>query len=126
MSSVAHRFNRLSSVDMEPSKAYATDLRNLCQGYALWVPEPGETGEVRVGDVGYIDDQGAFVRLLYVRTGDPDYERNKVTYWRQTLKDFESLSEDIVYAPRTQNPLAAGTYPSHGVEQTSIDAAVQG
>ena len=104
---------------------YATDLSNLCQGHALWVPEPGATGEVHLGDVGYVD-HGAFVRLLNVRKNDPKYEGKRVKLWRQVLENFEALPEEAVYNEKMVNPIAPGRYPSHGVEQTSVDAGAQG
>lgn len=45
------------------SEIYLTQLRTLGEGDALWFPEPHTTGEVQIGDVGYVH-QGAFIRLF--------------------------------------------------------------
>ena len=97
-----------------PSAVYASKLFSLGQGYALWYPEPHVTGEVEVGDVGYVDD-GAFVRLLNVRAGVPP-----ITYWQTPFENSEILPEEAFRMDVRVNPLAPGKYHSYGVEQTDV------
>lgn len=46
-----------------PSEIYTEQLSTIGEGTALWYPEPHETGEVQIGDVGYIFE-GAFIKLF--------------------------------------------------------------
>lgn len=97
-----------------PSAVYASKLFSLGQGYALWYPEPHVTGEVQVGDVGYIDD-GAFVRLLNVWAVVPP-----ITYWQTAFENSEPLSEEAFRIDDRVNPLSPGNYHSYGVENTEV------
>lgn len=97
-----------------PSAVYASKLFSLGQGYALWYPEPHVTGEVQVGDVGYIDD-GAFIRLLNVRAAVPP-----ITYWQTAFENSELLSEEAFRIDVRVNPLSPGNYHSYGVEHTEV------
>lgn len=59
---------------------FAEQLDHLAQGHALWYPEPtkdskGQAYEVHIGDVGYIDEDGAFYRLFNI-TLDASHELN--------------------------------------------------
>ena len=45
------------------SEIYASQLVHLGYGHPLWYPEPDLVGEIKIGDVGYIDD-GKFIRLF--------------------------------------------------------------
>ncbi|KAI0715782.1 hypothetical protein C8T65DRAFT_694606 [Cerioporus squamosus] len=58
---------------------YAKELGHLGYGYPLWVPEPSpESGEVRLGDVGYLS-QGKFCFLFNCMRGvDDPVNRNGV------------------------------------------------
>ena len=47
----------------------AEQLGYLAHGHALWTPEP-LYGNVYVGDVGHIDEDGAFHRLFNVTVGE--------------------------------------------------------
>lgn len=48
-----------------PWDAYATELVKSQYGHPLWYPEPDESGELELGDVGYIEN-GRFYRLFNV------------------------------------------------------------
>lgn len=48
-----------------PSSIYTEQLHTVGEGDAVWFPEPHISGEVQIGDVGYILE-GAFVRLFNV------------------------------------------------------------
>ena len=107
--------------------SYANDLSNLNEGYALWIPEPHMSGEVRIGDVGFVNKRGAFMRLLNVREQHPQYEEYKVTWWPRLATDMEQLQESRVRIDKTLNPLAPKRkYLSRGVEESSVEASVAG
>ena len=108
------------------SAAYANDLSTLDQGYALWTPEPQEAGEVHIGDVGFVDRDGAFMRLLNVREKDPRYGEYKVTWWPHQATGVEPLEEAKIRIKKILNPLAPGQYHSRGVEATSVEASASG
>ncbi|KIP08102.1 hypothetical protein PHLGIDRAFT_127238 [Phlebiopsis gigantea 11061_1 CR5-6] len=46
-----------------PHALYARQLAKLGYGLPLWHPEPSATGDVEIGDVGYVDN-GRFVRMF--------------------------------------------------------------
>ncbi len=54
----------------QPSKVYREQLSSLYHGLALWNPRPvdseGLYGHVSIGDVGYLLENGAFMRLFNV------------------------------------------------------------
>lgn len=56
------------------SDVLAQELDHYCLGRALWSPEPLH-GDIYIGDVGYIDEDGAFHRLFNV-TVDQDHPVN--------------------------------------------------
>lgn len=47
-----------------PAQIYAEELGSLNLGYPRLYPEPATSGEVRLGDVGYTDPSGNFLRLF--------------------------------------------------------------
>jgi len=66
-----------------PFHVYQEQLSPLFNGLALWQPDPGGVYDhVSIGDVGYISDNGAFIRMFNValpwnhpsnkRLGEPD------------------------------------------------------
>ncbi|KAF7789085.1 hypothetical protein EIP86_000018 [Pleurotus ostreatoroseus] len=57
------------------SDVYAQELSSYNHGLPLWSPEPADAYEVRVGDVGYIDEDGQFHRLFNV-TVDANHPYN--------------------------------------------------
>lgn len=57
------------------AEVLAEQLDYLAHGRALWTPEPLH-GDVYVGDVGHIDEDGAFRRLFNV-TVDENHPLNK-------------------------------------------------
>jgi hypothetical protein len=56
----------------QPSKVYRDQLSSLYHGLALWNPRPvdseeeGLYGHVSIGDVGYLLENGTFMRLFNV------------------------------------------------------------
>jgi hypothetical protein len=64
----------------EPATIYAESLARYKHGYPLWWPEPtkhlgGKVREVEIGDVGYVDEDGAFNTIFNV-TYEANHERN--------------------------------------------------
>lgn len=101
---------------------YSSSLSSLSLGYALWHPEPHTTGELQIGDVGYVKD-GAFIRLFNINTSLPEHQ---VTSWSRRFEITDPLPTDVFQVDRRDALLTPGHYCSHGVEQkdvgTSIDA----
>jgi hypothetical protein len=64
----------------EAAAVYAESLARYNHGHPLWWPEPtktlgGKVREVEIGDVGYVDGDGAFIALFNV-TYEASHERN--------------------------------------------------
>lgn len=108
--------------ESRPAQLYASAMSPFHLGYALWTPEPHESGEVRIGDVGFVNQDGAFVRLLNVR---PRYDEYKVTWWSQPATDMEPLNESAVYIDCKKG---LGSYPralcSRGVRSVPVMESV--
>lgn len=51
------------------AEIYAQQLFRYQHGHALWMPEPSDDKEIRIGDVGYIDEDGQFHRLFNATVG---------------------------------------------------------
>ena len=58
------------------ARIYAEELYSSSHGTPLWTPQSPD-GEVCIGDVGYLDDEGCFCRLFNV-TVNRDHPRNKL------------------------------------------------
>jgi hypothetical protein len=58
----------------QPSNIYRTQLSSLNNGLALWDPNPVENlyDRVSIGDVGYLLENGAFMRLFNVTLSRDD------------------------------------------------------
>ncbi|EKM56577.1 uncharacterized protein PHACADRAFT_253788 [Phanerochaete carnosa HHB-10118-sp] len=84
----------------------------LHQGHALWYPEPNESGEPQIGDVGFID-RGAFIRLFNLDTSAPD---KKVSFWDPPFEITEPPPPGVFKIYRRHRPLVPDHYHSHGVE----------
>ncbi|KAI0340054.1 hypothetical protein BDW22DRAFT_434720 [Trametopsis cervina] len=77
------------------AEIYALELSSRGHGLPLWIPEPTESGEVLIGDVGYVW-RGAFYRLFNVtRSRDDPINKNDVP------DDFKVLQ----YAPQARHTI---------------------
>lgn len=107
----------LRNLPPPPSEVYASSLFPTNEGYALWYPEPHESGEVQIGDVGYIVD-GAFIRLFNVA----DDKELKIAGWpHKAFPNPEVLSSDAMMRDVRDRPLMPGSYRSDGVVETSAN-----
>ncbi|EKM58880.1 uncharacterized protein PHACADRAFT_191194 [Phanerochaete carnosa HHB-10118-sp] len=109
-------FRRLPSA---PDEIYSSNLNTLYLGHALWYPEPHVTGEVQIGDVGFIRC-GAFVRLFNLDTSAPE---KKVKFWPKPFENFEPLPPDVLQVDTRSSPLVPNHYCSDGVESREIQAS---
>ncbi|GJE97254.1 WD40 repeat domain-containing protein [Phanerochaete sordida] len=112
--------NTLRNAHPQPSEVYAFSLAPVGEGYALWYPEPHESGgEVQLGDVGYVQD-GAFMRLFNVAE---DKELRIIGVpGSKAFPNPEILSKDAMLLDTRPQPLAPGTHRSEGVIETSLSA----
>ena len=106
------------------SEIYSSALsRTLQQGYALWFPEPHTTGEVQIGDVGWIKD-GGFVRLFNI-----DSTVQPVPKWPESYEPTYPLPDNVLspnLLDMRKNVLNPGTFKSRGVEENRVKANIQG
>ncbi|EKM58833.1 uncharacterized protein PHACADRAFT_248928 [Phanerochaete carnosa HHB-10118-sp] len=99
-----------------PDEIYSSSLKNLHLGHALWYPEPHESGEPQIGDVGFIHE-GAFIRLFSLDTSALE---KKVKFWPKLFEVTEPLPPDVLQLDRRRSPLVPGHYCSHGVESKEM------
>ncbi|EKM56560.1 uncharacterized protein PHACADRAFT_253759 [Phanerochaete carnosa HHB-10118-sp] len=109
-------FRRLPSA---PDEIYSSCLATLYQGHALWYPEPHDSGEPQIGDVGFISG-GAFVRLFNLDTSAPE---KKVVEWDPPFDITDPLPSGVLKIDRRRRPLVPAHYRSHGVESRQVHAS---
>ena len=103
-----------------PHTIYSSSMSSLGLGYALWYPEPDDTGELQIGDVGYIDD-GSFVRVLNIDSSKPEH---RVESWNPPFEIRQALPPDAFRRKTRLNPVEPGHYPSHGVRLKNAGASI--
>ncbi|KAL0951952.1 hypothetical protein HGRIS_008603 [Hohenbuehelia grisea] len=110
---------------MSDALTYARQLLGKLHGYPLWVPEPYghsviyRTKGVRIGDVGYITQDGAFETLFNIRA-PPDHPINR----RGVPENFEQVEishDDIVFLKNFHGKNSAVT--SLSAQQRSLGIA---
>ncbi|EKM58876.1 uncharacterized protein PHACADRAFT_248977 [Phanerochaete carnosa HHB-10118-sp] len=113
-------FRRLRHRQSAPDEIYSSSLETLYLGRALWYPEPHKSGELQIGDVGFIR-RGAFIRLFNLDTSTPE---NKVPsdYWPKQFDNMEPLPPHVLQIDERSRSLGPGHYCSHGVESKNIHA----
>lgn len=101
----------------QDSVIYATNLASVLKtGHALWSPEPHVTGEVHLCDVGYVSDDGAFVRLF---NASPCQSRPQVEYWDPRFSSLVHLEGPAVSSiERKERAYQPDEYASDGVVKT--------
>ncbi len=100
---------------------YAQELGNYNHGLPLWSPEPADGFEIRVGDVGHIDEDGQFHRLFNVTVDashpyniDPDDGEPRVP------TDFYPLRFNSRLFSVKPKQISAGPLPSKSVKSHEI------
>lgn len=100
---------------------YANGLAHLGYGHALWWPEgPHDSDEVRIGDVGYINYNGAFIVLFNIderSKNDPDKDMRR--WLPEEACRYFSFSQVMV--KRQDRYMPPDAYRSHSVKMRIID-----
>ena len=99
-----------------PDVVYPSSLSTLYQGHALWYPELHETGELQIGDVGYMSE-GAFIRLFNLNSSTSE---RQVTFWDPPFKPTIPLDPGVFKPLDKRKALDPGHYLSHGVHQLTL------
>lgn len=103
------------------AEIYARSLLSRCHGYPLWIPEPfGVIAEhhsvgVRIGDVGYVTEEGAFETLFNVRA-----EANDPINQHGVPEGFVPLRINERDITVLMDYHRAGTIPSKSGKQRSV------
>lgn len=81
-------------------EVYAKELAHHKLGYPLWVPEPEKSGEVLIGDVGFVRE-GRFRRLFNaMRPSDDPVNGGRVPEGFQQLVLYADMVETLdTYLP---------------------------
>ncbi len=103
---------------------YAELLSRHKHGHPLWHPEPssgldGSIREIRLGDVGYLDDYGGF-RSLFNITVDAEHELNA----GGVPEGFTPLKFNPALRCRNEDALNPGELCSEGVERVDVEGSV--
>ena len=109
----------------EAARVYAEQLQRYRHGHPLWWPEHtqgpnGRKREIDIGDVGYIDSDGAFHPLFNV-TYPADDERNAGSL---PADDFVPLRYSTSAIEIKENFLAPGPVHSQSVTSRSVDVGL--
>ena len=104
-----------------PDVVYPSSLSVLCQGHALWYPEPHVTGEAQIGDVGFVRE-GAFIRIFNLNSSRPEH---KVTFWGSTFEPTTPPPPGVFDRLDTRRSLPPDHYHSSGVERVEMSGSVE-
>lgn len=103
------------------AEVFAEKLSLFKHGHPLWYPEPtngmdGERHEVHIGDVGYVDEDGAFRRLFNV-TFDSSHHLNSggVPYGFEPLH-MDSRRNDLKERFLSPRPMCSSSVKTHRLE----------
>ena len=103
--------------DLTPRDIYQLELDKYKYGLPLWIPEPAiqDGDEIRIGDVGYVDEHGQFHRFFNV-TVDADHPLNEAG-----LPDnFEILTFKHLLLNMNDNFIQPGPLCSKGMESHEV------
>ena len=94
----------------QPSNVYREQLSSLNRGLALWDPKPVENiyDQISIGDVGYLLENGAFMRLFNV-TLSWDDPSNRILEVPEEYKRLEQNHFINVHS----SEMRQGEYCSH-------------
>ncbi|GJE94290.1 WD40 repeat domain-containing protein [Phanerochaete sordida] len=116
-------FTLFRALDSEAAyHIYPSCLSGRGYGYPLWRPEPHDTGEPQIGDVGYVRE-GAFVRLFNINISAAAYQ---VEGWHPQFKIEEPPSLGVFRVAQYTASLMAGSLKSRGVEEVEISGKLTG
>jgi hypothetical protein len=95
----------------QPSNIYREQLSSLNQGLALWNPKPVENvyEHISIGDVGYLLEDGAFMRLFNV-TLPWDDPSNRLL---QVPEEYKRLELNHLISVRSRSEVHQREYCSH-------------
>jgi hypothetical protein len=104
----------------QPSDVYREQLSSLNQGLALWDPKPVEDlyNHISIGDVGYLLENGAFMRLFNV-TLPWDDPSNKLL---QVPEEYKPLELGYFINIRSSSEIRQREYCSHVSKVDNIHA----
>ncbi|GBE86786.1 predicted protein [Sparassis crispa] len=98
-------------------EVYSKCLFRYKHGYPLWAPEPGDHGEILIGDVGYIS-RGGFKPMF-----NATYPKDHAVNARYTLPDdFKPLVLDLKDRYRLHQSIMANVLCSRTVKGTGVSA----
>lgn len=102
--------------EFHANKVYAEQLFPLGHGMPLWEPEPNGTGEVEIGDIGYIQD-GGFYRLFNA-TRPVDHPINEHFRCPEAYQPLVTNDRLCYTRPHAIPP---GTLCSKSIKRTEVD-----
>ncbi|GJE97264.1 WD40 repeat domain-containing protein [Phanerochaete sordida] len=111
---------RLHRFPSAPDKIYSSSMKTLYLGHGMWYPEPHESGEPQIGDVGFMKE-GAFIRLFNLDVSAPE---KKVSFWDPPFEVSERPPPGSFKIDQRARPLAPTHYRSHGVQSRRYHASV--
>ena len=98
---------------------YTKLMFQQAHGHPLWEPEPTKSGEVLIGDVGYILD-GGFYRLFNATlpSEHPVHQRSGIP------EDYEPFVYPDTLLHRRSNAISAGPICSKSVVARNVEGAL--
>lgn len=107
---------------LPPHELYALKLQCLDLGVALFEPNPnGAYDFVRIGDVGYVSEDGKFMKLFNAFS-DRDSQANVGSHFPD---DFERMAEIYRYQDRLE-PVSPGCRRSQSVAVVGGSLSISG
>ena len=112
----------MSETTIQSAVVYAEQLYKSGRGIPLWYPEPSATGEVQIGDVGFLYN-GGFHRLFNV-TVPPTHALNS----KGVPENFEQLHPDVstLMADTRDFDLPQGVLRSSSIKTARTAGSLQG
>ncbi|KAI0092298.1 hypothetical protein BDY19DRAFT_591513 [Irpex rosettiformis] len=106
----------------EAARVYAEQLNRFSYGHALWWPEHtkgpnGRKREIDIGDVGYVDKDGAFHPLFNVTyAADDERNANRVPAGNFVVLDYHAGSVETKESFLPPGPLHSSSVSSRSIE----------
>ena len=98
----------------QAAEVYSKELNSLSLGCPLWFPEPTDSGEIQIGDVGFVRD-GGFHRLFNITvSGDHGWNRLGVP------EAFAPIDIPAHLRQRTPKYLGPGPHSSRSVRTLAV------